>query len=431
MLGLYGADAMRWALLSSPVMRGGDLVVEQKAMAEAVRGVINPLWNSWKFFAMYANADGCRAGWRTDAADVLDRYVISKARVLVEDVTGAMDRYDLYGACNAVTGFLDALNNWYIRRSRDRFWSPVGTSRSSDQSKADAYDTLYTVLHVLCRAAAPLLPMVSEVVFQGLTGQRSVHVADWPSAAGLPGDADLVAAMDRVRDVCSAGHSVRKARELRARLPLGSVTVSGQGSALLAPYAELLKDELNVKKVVLSEEVGEAADLVLQVNPAVLGPRLGPATQDVITAARRGEWTRTAEGGVQVAGRALNADEYSLSLLPRDKDASRALPGNGAVVTLDLEVSRELEGEGLARDVVRRVQEARKNAGLDVSDRIRLVLGLAHLPDLHEAVEAHRGFIGRETLASEVVVVSGPVAGGSRAELADGRAFEIGVARLP
>ena len=166
--------------------------------------------------------------------------------------------------------------------------------------------------------------------------------------------------MDRVRDVCSAGHSVRKARELRARLPLESVTVSGYGSALLAPYADLVKDELNVKRVVLSDEVGGAADLVLQVNPAVLGPRLGSATQEVIAAARRGEWTRTAEGGVRVAGHVLGPDEYSLTLLPRDREASRALPGNDAVVTLDLAVWRELAGEGLAHDVVRHVQEARK-----------------------------------------------------------------------
>jgi isoleucyl-tRNA synthetase len=430
MLDQYGADAMRWALLSSPVMRGGDLVVEQKAMAEAVRGVINPLWNSWKFFAMYANADRYRARWRTDATDVLDRYVLSKAKVLVQDLTGAMDRYDLYGACNAVTVFLDALNNWYIRRSRERFWSRVGTSRSSDQSKADAYDTLYTVLHVLCRAVAPLLPMVSEVVFQGLTGQRSVHLTDWPSTGDLPGDAGLVAAMDRVRDVCSAGHSVRKARELKTRLPLGSVTVSGYGSALLAPYAELLQDELNVKRVLLSDEVGEAADLVLQVNPAVLGPRLGAATQQVIAAARRGEWARTAGGGVQVAGHVLGPDEYSLTLLPRDREASRALPGNDAVVTLDLEVSRELELEGLARDIVRHVQEARKGAGFHVSDRIALVLGVADLPDLRDAADTHRDLIAGETLAGDVVVLSGPVPGGYRAELADGRGFDIGVTRL-
>ena len=139
----YGADAMRWFLLSSPVIRGGDLVVERRGPAEAVRAVLNPLWNAWKFFALYANADGYEAKWREGTADVLDRYVLSKTRLLVEDVTNALERYDLYGACSAVTAFLDALNNWYIRRSRDRFWSRMGTSQSSDESKIAAYDTLF------------------------------------------------------------------------------------------------------------------------------------------------------------------------------------------------------------------------------------------------------------------------------------------------
>jgi isoleucyl-tRNA synthetase len=431
MIDLYGADAVRWALLSSPVMRGGDLVVEKRAMADAVRAVINPLWNAWKFFSMYANADGYKARWRADATEVLDRYVLCKTRALVADVTEAMDRYDLYRACEAVTVFLDALNNWYIRRSRDRFWSPVGASQSSDQSKLDAYDTLYTVLHTLCLVVAPLLPMLSEVVFRGLTGARSVHLADWPEAEALApgaGARDLVADMDLVRDVCSAGHSVRKAKGLRARLPLASATVSGRDSARLAPYRELISDELNVKRVVLSSDVSEVADLVLQVNPAVLGPRLGPATQEVIAAVRKGLWERTDLGALEVAGHVLGPEEYFLNLVPKQKDASRALPGNDAVVSLDLEVSAELESEGKARDVVRCIQDARKKAGLEVSDRVRLTLDLSEAPELVAPVGEHQGFIASESLAEEVVL--GPVAGGERVELGDGGAFVIGVVKV-
>ena len=227
MFDVYGADAMRWFLLSSQVMRGGDLVVERKGPGEAMRSVLNPLWNAWKFFATYANADGYQATWRTDATDVLDRYVLSKTGALVDEVTRAMDNYDLYGACAAITSFLDALNNWYIRRSRDRFWRGFGASKQSDDAKTAAYDTLFTVLHTVCLVVAPLLPMLSETVYRGLTGERSVHLADWPDASSLPRDNELVAQMDIVRDVCSAGHSIRKARELRARLPLASVTVAG------------------------------------------------------------------------------------------------------------------------------------------------------------------------------------------------------------
>ena len=205
MLDVYGADAMRWFLMSSPVMRGGDIAVERKGAAEATRAVLSPLWSAWKFFTMYANVDGYQAKCCAEPAEVLDRYVLSKARLLVEQVTAAMDAYDLSGACGAVTAFLEALNNWYIRRSRDRFWSRVGASQASDRSKADAYDTLYTVLRTVCLVVAPLLPMVSESIYRALTSERSVHLADWPDPATLPSDESLVAGMDTVRDACSAG----------------------------------------------------------------------------------------------------------------------------------------------------------------------------------------------------------------------------------
>ena len=430
MFALFGADAVRWFLLSSPVVRGGDLVVDRKGPSDAVRGVLNPLWNAWKFFAMYANADGHQACLTPDGTEVLDRYILSKARLLVEDVTDAMDAYDLYRACGTICAFLDALNNWYIRRSRDRFWSRVGTSQASDSAKIAAYDVLYTVLHTFCRTAAPLLPMVSESVYRGLTGERSVHLADWPDVSSLPQDAELVAHMDTVREVCSAGHSVRKARQLRSRLPLASVTVAGPGAPALAPYQDLIADELNVKQVNLVSNVDAVADLVLQVNPAVLGPRLGPATQPVIGAVRRGQWMRLPGGEVEVAGHVLAEDEYFLSLLPRDKDSSRALPGNDLVVSLALEMSAELELEGLARDLVRQVQEARKKAGLDVSDHIRLRLDLSSVPELRQAVAAHRDMVAGETLASEVHFVPEAPPGAEVVVVADGRSYYIGVEKV-
>jgi isoleucyl-tRNA synthetase len=430
MFAAFGADAMRWFLLSSPVVRGGDIVVERKGPSEAVRGVLNPLWNAWKFFAMYANADGHQAHLTTEAVEVLDRYILSKLRLMVEEVTDAMDVYDLYRSCALITAFVDALNNWYIRRSRDRFWSRVGTSQASDSAKLAAYDVLYTVLHTFCRTVAPLLPMLSESVYRGLTGERSVHLADWPDVSCLPADAALVAHMDTVREVCSAGHSIRKARGLRARLPLASVTVAGPGASALAPYLDLIADELNVKEVRLVEEVDDVADLVLQVNPSALGPRLGAATQHVIGAVRRGQWMRLPGGEVEVAGHVLGEGEYFLSLVPRDKDSSRALPGNDLVVSLSLEISEELELEGLARDLVRQVQEARKKAGLDVSDHIKLSLDFTHAPELRRAVGAHQEMVAGETLAGEIHFVHQPPPGAEEVALADGSAYYIGVERL-
>jgi isoleucyl-tRNA synthetase len=210
------------------------------------------------------------------------------------------------------------------------------------------------------------------------------------------------------------------------------VTVAGPGALSLEPYGELIADELNVKEVQLVSEVGEVADHVLQVNPSTLGPRLGSATQQVIRAVREGAWTRTPEGDVEVAGHVLGKEDYFLSLVPKDPEASRALPGNDLVVSLSLEVTPELAREGLARDIVRQVQEARKTAGLDVSDHIRLVLYFPpHEPELRHAAERHRDLIAGETLSDEVVFADGPIVDSFRATVADGRAFHIGIVKLP
>ena len=412
MFATYGADAVRWFLLSSPVLRGQDLVFTRKGVADAARQVLGPIWHTWHFFSLYANTEGRRAQWRTDAPAVLDRYALAKARQLVDDVTERMDAYDIAGACSSVAAFLDALTNWYVRRSRDRFWA----------GDADAFDTLATVLEVLCRVAAPVLPLLTEQVWRGLTGGRSVHLADWPDAAALPADPALVTAMDRVRQVCSAASSVRKAAGLRNRLPLASLTVAAADAEALAPFVDLVADEANVKQVHLSTDLAAAGSFVLQVRPAVLGPRLGPAVQDVIRAARAGEWEQRADGSVAVAGRPLQADEYELRLVAADESASRAVPGG--MVVVDLAVTPELAAEGLARDVARLVNEARKDAGLRVSDRIHLVIDGPE--EVAEAVEAHRAWVSDQTLATELVL-AGPISDARRYELADGRAVRIGL----
>ncbi|HEY7947840.1 MAG TPA: isoleucine--tRNA ligase, partial [Acidimicrobiales bacterium] len=194
----WGADAMRWFLLSSPILRGQDLIVHAKGFEEVRRQVLNRFWNSWYFLSLYANVDGIRGRFRTDATGVLDRYIMAKTSALVDEVTTSMDAYDLYGACASITSFLDALTNWYIRRSRDRFWRGRDGGAGVEQDKTDAYDTLSTVLTTLCRLSAPLLPLLTEEIYQGLTSERSVHLTDWPAPGELPADAALVQNMDLV-----------------------------------------------------------------------------------------------------------------------------------------------------------------------------------------------------------------------------------------
>ena len=252
-----GADAMRWFLMSSPILRGGNLIVTEQGIRDGVRQVLIPLWNAWYFFTLYANVANGGAGYdaviNTGSEDVLDRYILAKTDEFVATMTAELDALNVAAACDATRGFLEVLSNWYIRRSRDRFWDG-----DSHASKA-AFDTLYTVLETTCRAVAPLLPLTAEEIWRGLTGERSVHLTDWPLSNLRPElvgghelveGHDLVAAMDRVREVCSTGSALRKAEGLRVRLPLRRLTVAVTEPDALRPFAELITDELNVRELV-------------------------------------------------------------------------------------------------------------------------------------------------------------------------------------
>src|SRR4051812_29132737 len=372
-----GSDAMRWALLSSTVLRGGDMQVDRRAMEEAVRHVLMPVWNSWYFLSLYANAADVHGRTVMTAEHVLDRYALSKVRALVEDVTVRLDAYDLSGACASVLSFLDSLNNWYIRRSRDRFWA----------GDAAAVNTLDTVLAMLCRVGAPLLPMATDAIYRDLTGAPSVHLERWPSSDDLPVITDgvqLVAAMDGVRAVASAAASIRKNQSIQTRQPLSQLIVAAPDAAALEPFVGLLQDEANVKSVELTTDVASAGEFVLQLVPAVLGPRVGKEVQRLIAAVKNGDWSRNADE-VIVDDRRLEHDEYTLRLVARD-DASAPLPGNTGVVELDLELTPELVAEGIVRWIVRGINNARRDEGLHVSDRIHLVLFPEHHDDIRAAI---------------------------------------------
>jgi isoleucyl-tRNA synthetase len=385
-----GSDAMRWFLMSSPILRGGDLVVTERGIRDAVRQAVLPLWNSWYFLALYANAAGREGTWRTDSRHVLDRYVLAKTHDLVRDTTTALDTYDIAGACAAIREYLEVLTNWYVRRSRDRFWA----------GDADAVDTLHTVLEVVSRVAAPLLPLTTEVVWRGLTGGRSVHLTDFPSAADLPADAALVTAMDTVRQVASTALSLRKANKLRVRLPLAKLVIAAENAADVAEFAGILRDEVNVKDVELTTDVDAHGHFQLVVNARAAGPRIGRDVQTVIKAVKAGEWETTESGAIVAAGIELLPGEYEQRLVATDPAATAALPGGGGLVVLDTTVTPELAAEGVARDLVRVVQQARKDADLDVSDRIALTLQLP--AEAAEAVRAFERFVAGETLTDVV-----------------------------
>ncbi|MFT7610908.1 MAG: isoleucyl-tRNA synthetase, partial [Candidatus Aldehydirespiratoraceae bacterium] len=399
-----GSDALRWYFMSTSIVRGGDTRISDQAIDDVVRQVILPIWNAYSFFTLYANVENHRATFRTDSTELLDRYILAKTHDLVAATETRMDAYDLPGAAAEIQLFIDALNNWYIRRSRDRFWG-TGTDGSADKQ---GLDTLYTVLTTLMQVAAPLLPMITEEIWGGLTGgddaqADSVHLTDWPSVDAYPADPDLVAAMDRLRDVASTGLRLREDQGLRVRLPLASVTVAGRDADTLAPFAELLRDELNVKAVNVTEEIGELATFTLRPDGKALGPRLGKDVQTVFAAAKKGEWTANDDGSVNVAGYELAENEYELALESPEGVVAAALRSNDAVVTLDTVVSPELAAEGLGRDIVREIQNARKAEDLVVTDRIEVWVTEAST-DATAALETHGSYIAEQVLATSLVV---------------------------
>ncbi|WP_181427464.1 isoleucine--tRNA ligase [Curtobacterium sp. MCPF17_011] len=401
-----GADAMRWFLMSSSVIRGGNLVVTEEGIRQGVREFLLPLWSTYYFFTLYANASGesgYQAARSTASTDVLDRYLLAKTRVLVADVTTHLDALDTPLAAQAIRDFADVLTNWYVRRSRDKFWAGAETSA---EARA-AFDTLFTVLETLARVAAPLAPLVTEEVWKGLTGDRSVHLTDWPDASEFPADDALVDAMDRVRDVASKGLALRKSTGKRVRLPLATLTLVVPDPAAVEPFADILRDELNVKRVVLEAQAEESLaqygiERKLTVNARAAGPRIGKAVQQVIPAAKKGDWAAT-ETGVTVGGVDLVEGEFTLDLTVADTSKAVAFLDGGGFVVLDTVTTPELEAEGIARDVVRAVQQARRDAGLDVGDRIDLTLRADETAAA--AIVVHETLIANETLASGVQVV--------------------------
>ena len=410
-----GSDAMRWFLMASPILRGGNLVVTERGIREGVRQALLPLWNAYSFLQLYAERP---ATWRTDSQHVLDRYILAKLATTRDTMTAALDTYDIAGACDAFREFVESLTNWYVRRSRARFWA-------GQDEDTDAFDTLYTVLEVACRLASPLLPLATEAIWRGLTGERSVHLTDWPTSDELPADADLVMAMDQVQAVCSTASSVRKANKLRVRLPLSGLTVASPTAAALEPFVDLIKDEMNVKDVTLATDASEYGRYEIAVNARAAGPRLGKDVQRAIKAVKSGNWTaREGADGSEVVvadGIELHDGEFTRRLVAVEPDSTAELPGGNGLVVLDTAVTPELEAEGWAKDRVRELQDARRTLGLDVSDRItvRLVVPAERL----DWARTHADLIAGEVLAVRFDVTGDGDAGSI--ELGDGVTADV------
>jgi len=393
----YGSDALRVTMLSSTVVKGQELLIDKegKMVFDTLRLFIKPIWNAYNFFCLYANSDSIKAEIVYKSENVLDKYILSKLKLSVQSIEKNMNAFDSQSAYNAISEFFEILNNWYIRRSRNRFWKS-----EKDVDKTSAYNTLYTCLEVMSRAISSLLPLISEHIYLALTDGRknnaSVHLTDFPVLDEIEVDQELVNIMDQVQDICSTALFIRSSENIRVRLPLSTLKIITEQSDKFKKFEELIKDEINIKTVIYDNDLASNADQKLSINFPLLGKRLPQKMKDIINLSKQGQWEFNGNELI-IAGEKLLRDEYSLVLVPRAKQGAKPLTNNQGMVWLDLTVTKELENEGIARDIIRLVQQARKDANLDVSDRIELVLKSGM--DLKEVLSTYSGLICSQTLS--------------------------------
>lgn len=439
-LNVHGADALRWYLYTAGPP-GDNRRFSVNLVGEVVQNFLLTLWNVYAFFVTYANLDG----WQPDpnrqpAYSDLDRWLRSYLHTLVRDVTQALESYDALGATRPIETFVERLSNWYLRRSRRRFWR--GAS-GDDEDKYAAYATLYEALVTLSHLIAPSMPFLAEELYQNLVrsvnpeAAESVHLATWPEVDEEAIDEALNREMELVMRLASLGHAARVQAGIKVRQPLPAVAFAvgraGEGE-VVRKYADLLADELNVKEVRLLGSAGEALTYSLKPLPKQLGQKyksLFPKIRQAILALEASEAAQRLLAGQSIQ---VTVDGTTYDILPEEVEVimeartGMAVASEGAyLAALDTTITPELRREGLAREFVRRVQNLRKEAGLEVADRIRLTYQAT--PDLAEAVEAFRGYIMGEVLAVEMQAAEPPTEV-VRAEAAfDGEKVTLGIVK--
>ncbi|MFW6291682.1 MAG: isoleucine--tRNA ligase [Spirochaetota bacterium] len=401
----FGSDALRLSLMHSTVVKAEDLKYSDDTVRDVLKSIIIPLWNAYSFFVTYANIDGAAPSAPPEnPGNPLDRWILSEAERLVEDVTAQLDAYDLQRAIDPVVNFIDLLNNWYIRRSRRRFWRS-----ENDSDKAEAYASLYAVLLKLVTVAAPIIPFVTEEVFQNLRADSqpaSVHLLDYPIADRSRRDFELEEKMAVTRQAVSMGRAIRSLHNLKIRQPLKAihlVTRESNEKRILIEMEDIVREELNVKDVVFRENEEELVEYSAKANFRKLGKELG---KDMREAAQKIEELsgREIQGliegttlSIDVGGRTLDLTQDDVIIQRTERENLRVLNEGSLTVALDPEITEELRQEGIVRDLIRQIQNLRKESGLEVSDRIRL--RISGPEELREAVENNEEYLMGETLA--------------------------------
>ena len=392
-----GADVMRWLYAAQPIQ--ANLNFGYGPAEEAKRRLLT-LWNIYGFYVLYAETDRfnpCATAVPSEERPLLDRWILARWQELVVGVRAGLDAFDGAGPVRQVERFVDDLSNWYVRRSRSRFWKA-----EDDRDKRAAFLTLFEVLAGLSRLLAPFLPFTTESMYQNLLrsvdprAPESVHHTAYPQPEPALENRLLVAEMDVARRIASLGHAARKRAGLRVRQPLPAVRVAGTAAGQLGPEVlRLVTDELNVKRVELGAQLGELVNRAVRLNPAKAGPKYGPRMRELTRAIQQGAYTILTDNRVEIDGLVLEPDEVDLRL--QAVSGYAVAEGGGLVVALDTAISPELSAEGRAREIVHRVQTVRKEAGLRVEDRIELLYDGA--PELQAVIEDFADYVRRETLA--------------------------------
>jgi isoleucyl-tRNA synthetase len=400
-----GADALRLFLINSPAVKAEDLRFSDEGVQDMARSVLLPFWNAYAFLVTYANVDGYTPSGDLPRAssNELDRWIVSLLNDTVATVNAEMEQYNLYRVVPALVDFIENLTNWYIRRSRRRFWKS-----ENDADKGEAYDTLYYVLVEFSKVMAPFLPFLSEAIYRNLAaGEKadpkvSVHLQPYPQAREELIDRDLEAKMSLVRQAVAMGRALRSRYSIKTRQPLAEFTLvirNEHKRALLADMEQLIAEELNVKQVVFGEREEEVVTLSAKPNYRRLGKVFGATMKEAASAieAFGAEQIEALEqgGSVEVLGRELGPEDIEIRRAPREGVEVETV--EGVTAALNTEITPELRAEGLAREFVNRVQNIRKARSFEVTDRIAIRCSCPE--ELRSAVESNREYVCAETLA--------------------------------
>jgi len=402
----FGADALRWYMLHvSPVWTPTKFDIE--GLKEVKSKFFDTLLNVYNFFALYANTDNVDP--RTfyiepKDRDVIDKWILSKYNKLVKECTDLMDNYDMTTTVRKIQMFVNEdLSNWYIRRCRRRFW----TSSLTDDKKA-VFNTTFEILKGVCLLAAPFAPYMPEAIYRSLTGEASVHLGDYPICDNALIDEKIEEKMDLVRNLVSLGRSAREEAQIKVRQPLNAIHIDGRLESLIKDLIPLIKEELNVQNIRFENDLSEYMNFVLKPNYKTAGPALGSKVKLLAEELGKADaekiisqLNKNGSIDINVSGEIININKNLLDIRINAKEGFNVQTENNLFVILDTHLTKELKQEGLARELISKVQQMRKNSGFEVMDRIDIYVNASD--EVKDAFMQHGNFIKKETLADNII----------------------------